>query len=57
MLNQINNMVRELNNGVSDERLEVIDNFYQSVNVETLNTYQALAFYELDRLLWVAYAM
>lgn len=57
MLNQINNMVRELNNGVSDERLEVIDNFYQTVNVETLNTYQALAFYELDRLLWAAYAM
>lgn len=57
MLKTLNNMVRELNKGVSDERLEAIDNFYQSVNVETLNTYQALAFYELDRLLWAAYAM
>lgn len=57
MLKQINAMVNELGKGVSDERLEQIDSFYQAVNVETLTTYEALAYNELDWRLWVAYAM
>lgn len=57
MLKQLNNMVCELGKGVSDERLEVIDSFYQAVNVEQLTTYEAIAYGELDRLLWCAYAM
>lgn len=57
MLKQLNNMVRELGKGVSDERLEVIDSFYQAVNVEQLTTYEAIAYNELDWRLWCAYAM
>ena len=57
MLKTLNNMVRELNKGVSDERLEQIDSFYQTVDVEQLTTYEAIAYNELDWRLWVAYAM
>lgn len=56
MLKTLNNMVAQLNKGVSDEVLDQIDNFYQTVDVETLTTYEAIAYNELDWKLWQAYA-
>mgnify|MGYP006945361391 CR=1 FL=1 len=57
MLKTLNNMVAQLNNGVDDNTLEQMDSFYQKVNPQDLNFYESIAYYELDRLLWQAFAM
>lgn len=57
MLKTLNNMVAQLNNEVDDNTLEQIDNFYQSIDVEQLTTYEAIAYNELDWRLWCAFAM
>ena len=55
MLKQLNNMVRELGKGVSDERLEVIDSRFNGIDTEQLNNYETIAYNELSDRLWLAY--
>ena len=57
MLKQLNDMVQNLYRGVSDDTLDRYDSFYQTVDIENLNTYEMIAYNELDRLLWVAYSL
>lgn len=56
MLKELNNKVAQLYKGVDDDTLEVIEDFYQTVDIESLNNYETIAYNELDRLLWIAYA-
>ena len=56
MLNTMNDMIMNLNKGVSDDTLDRYDSFYQTVDIESLTTYESIAYSELDRLLWIAYA-
>lgn len=57
MLKELNNKIAQLYKGVDDDTLEVIEDFYQAIDVESLNTYEALAYYEMDRLLWDAWSV
>ena len=56
MLKTMNDMVMNLVHGVDDDTLDKYDSFYQTVDIESLNTYESIAYNELDRLLWKAYA-
>ena len=57
MLKTMNDMIMNLVHGVDDDTLDRYDSFYQTVDIETLNTYEMIAYNELDRLLWMAYSL
>ena len=57
MLKTMNDMIMNLNKGVSDDTLDRYDSFYQTVDIESLSTYEMIAYNELDRLLWMAYSL
>lgn len=57
MLKTLNDMIMNLVHGVDDDTLDRYDDFYQAVDIETLSTYESIAYSELDRLLWEAYAI
>ena len=56
MLKQLNEMVQNLYRGVDDDTLDRYDEFYNSVDIESLTTYEMIAYNELDLQLWKAYA-
>ena len=56
MLKELNNKISQLYKGVDDDTLEVIEDFYQAIDIESLNNYETIAYNEMNRLLWIAYA-
>lgn len=57
MLKTMNDMIMNLVHGVDDDTLDRYDSFYQTVDIESLSTYEMIAYNELDRLLWMAYSL
>lgn len=57
MLKTMNDMIMNLVHGVDDDTLDRYDSFYQTLDRESLNTYESIAYNELDRLLWMAYSV
>ena len=56
MLKTMNDMIVNLEKGVSDDIRDTYDSFYQTLNRESLTTIETYSYDELSDLLWKAYA-
>mgnify|MGYP003298675379 CR=1 FL=1 len=56
MLKTMNDMIVNLEKGVSDDILDTYDSFYQTLNRESLTTIEIYSYDKLSELLWKAYA-
>lgn len=56
MLKTMNDMIVNLEKGVSDDILDTYDSFYQTLDRESLTTIEIYSYDKLSELLWKAYA-
>ena len=56
MLKTMNDMIVNLEKGVSDDILDTYDSFYQTLDRESLTTIEIYSYDKLSDLLWKAYA-
>ena len=56
MLKTMNDMIVNLEKGVSDDIRDTYDSFYQTLDRESLTTVEIYSYDRLSELLWIAYA-
>ena len=56
MLKTMNDMIMNLEKGVSDDIRDTYDSFYQTLDRESLTTVEIYSYDRLSDLLWKAYA-